>query len=87
MKLGYKTTQIRICLSNFLRKIGNFFEAVSYHTKRSIHLVRNHERTQKAKYHIKRASKGIVHGSVGNIRNWSDRIKSSESFRIQDDDV
>lgn len=85
--MKYHLARIKIFFSRFFERILDFSEAVSYHTRKSIHLIRNHERTKNAGYHISRASKKLVYGSIDNLRNWSDRMDSSENFRIGDEDV
>jgi len=85
--MSYKTVQIRLLFNKISNKILTFFEDIIYRTKRALHLVNNHERTNFAKYHFHRARKRIVSSSIENVWNWNNRLASSEGFRIEEDDV
>lgn len=85
--MKYHLARIKLFFFRFLERILDFFSAINYHTRKSIYIIRTHERTQSAKYHISKASKKFVHGSIDNLKNWNDRMSSSESFTINEDDV
>lgn len=85
--MSYTRTRIKLFISKYFDIILDFFEAVSYNTRKTFHLIKNHDTTRAAGYHIKRASKKIISTNINSNRDWSDRIASSESFRIFDDDV
>lgn len=85
--MSYNKTRIKLYIIRFFANIIDFFEAVSYHTRKTLHLIKNHERTQIAGYHIKRASKKLVSTNMENNWDWNHRLASSESFRIFDEDI
>jgi len=85
--MNYKIAQIKLFFNRFFGRILDFFDAVSFNTRRTVNSVKNHERAQVARYHLKRASKKIVSTTKENKWNWNHRLASSESFRIFDDDV
>lgn len=85
--MSYRTTRIKIFLSNLLNSVLDFFEAVSFHTKKSFRLFQNHETTRKFSRHVSKAKNKLINNSLDNIFNWNDRFGSSESFRIHENDV
>ena len=85
--MKYHLTRLKIFFSRFFGRILNFFDAVAYYTRKYIFIIRTHERTQNAKYHITKASKRIVSSGRENAWNWSHRLASSESFKIFDEEI
>jgi len=85
--MEYHITRTKLFISRFFGRILDFFDAVSFYTRKIIHSVKNHERTQIAGYHIKKASRKIISTNMENTRDWNRRLASSESFRIEDEDV
>jgi hypothetical protein len=85
--MNYNWTRIKFFISKNLDRILDFFEAISYNTRKTFHLIKNHDKTKAAGYHIKRASKSLILTNIESNLDWNDRLASSESFRIFDDDV
>jgi len=85
--MKYYLTQISIYFSKFTEAILNFFDSVSYHTGRALHLVKSSEKTKVAGYHVKKAGKNFISKTKENAWNWNHRLLSSESFRIFEEDV
>lgn len=85
--MKYRLTQIKLFFNRFFGRFLDFFDAVNFHTRKTLHLIKNHDKTQAAGYHLKRASKKIISTNMENNWDWNHRLASSESFRIFDDDV
>ncbi|MEI7718506.1 MAG: hypothetical protein WCI72_01450 [archaeon] len=85
--MNYHIARLRISVSRFFRGILEFFEAVTFYTKQSFLIIKTHEKTQSAKYHLSRAKSSVISSGRENAWNWNHRLTSSESFRIFDEDV
>lgn len=85
--MSYNKTRIKFFISKNLDRILDFFEAISYNTRKTFHLIKNHDKTKAAGYHINKAGKKIISITQENNWAWNHRLASSESFRIFDDDV
>jgi len=85
--MNYTRTRIKLFFSKNMDRILDFFEAISFNARKTFHLIKNHDKTMAAGYHIHKASKKIISITQENNWDWNDRLASSESFRIFDDDV
>jgi hypothetical protein len=85
--MKYHITKVTISISKFFSSLKDFFDSVAFHTNRSIHILRTHEKTKVAGYHVKKAGKNLISKTKENAWNWNHRLLSSESFRIFDEDV
>lgn len=85
--MKYHITKINIFLSKCFSSLSDFFDSVGFHTRKSLHILRTHEKTKVAGYHFHKARKKLVSSSLENAWNWNHRLLSSESFRIFEEDV